>query len=67
MSFHPGAAGDPWQYGYPYHPGGMAPNGPTYHGYATTSSWPQAVSEDRIREIIREELKAALDALKDQR
>lgn len=36
----------------------------TYYGVTGPSAWPKTISEDRIREIIREELREALKDLK---
>lgn len=56
--------GDPWP--HPYGPPHwQQPWCPSY-GTAATFTWPgMPVTEDRIREIIREELAAALKALKE--
>lgn len=67
------AAGDPWPHNcYPYGPGGWphphyvpygAPGMPM-QGAGTTTYIPTPITEDRIREIIREELTRALESLK---
>jgi hypothetical protein len=54
--------GDPWPYPAPIQP--HWPYGPGYYGAGSTSWTPPPPTEERIREIIREEIRAALKELK---
>lgn len=59
---YPSYPGDPWP-NYPAWPYGH----PGYYGTSTVYLNGPTLTEDRIREIIREELAAALKALKEEK
>lgn len=55
---------NPWPYPVPTYPANPAPVYPSYGTGVTTYGWP--LTEETVRKIIREELRLALAALKEE-